>query len=56
MKTILWVCNTPLPEIQDAVDVKCYGEGWLIGISNQLRTREDIELHYSFPRINLKGS
>lgn len=50
MKKILWVCNTPLTEIQDAVGLKCYGEGWLTGISNQLRTREDIELHYAFPQ------
>ena len=42
MKKILWVCNTPLSEIQKEVGVKNYKEGWLTGISNQLRKREDI--------------
>ena len=60
MKKILWVCNTPLSEIQKEVGVKNYKEGWLTGISNQLRKREDIELHYAFPQkkyrrtLNLK--
>ena len=55
MKKILWVCNIPLPEIQDAIGIKCYGEGWLAGISNQLRVREDIELHYAFPQNIFKS-
>lgn len=60
MKKILWVCNTPLSEIQREVGVKNYKEGWLTGISNQLRKREDIEFHYAFPQkkfrrtLNLK--
>lgn len=54
MKKILWVCNVPLPEIQDAVGVKNYTEGWLIGISEQLRKREDIEFHYAFPQNRYK--
>lgn len=50
IKKILWICNIPLPEIQDMVGVKSYNEGWLIGISNQLRNLKDIELHYAFPQ------
>ena len=50
MKTILWVCNTPLPEIQRIAGINNYNEGWLIGISNQLRKREEIALHYAFPQ------
>lgn len=50
IKKILWVCNTPLPEIQDMVRIKNYNEGWLVGISNQLRKQEGIELHYAFPQ------
>lgn len=50
MKTILWICNTPLPEIQQEVRVKNFNEGWLIGISEQLRKREDIVFHYAFPQ------
>ena len=54
MKRILWVCNTPLPEIQRKVGVKQYNEGWLIGISNQLRQRKDIDFHYAFPQTRYK--
>lgn len=54
MLKILWVCNVPLPEIQSAVGIKNYTEGWLIGISDQLRKREDIEFHYAFPQKQFK--
>lgn len=50
MKKILWVCNTPLPEIQKFVGMKSYNEGWLIGISNHLREKDDIVFHYAFPQ------
>ncbi len=50
IKKVLWVCNTPLPEIQDMVGIKNYNEGWLVGISNQLRKQEGIELNYAFPQ------
>ena len=50
MKKIMWLCNTPLPEIQLELGVKMRNEGWLQGISDQLRKREDIELHYVFPQ------
>lgn len=50
MKKILWICNTPLPEIQKEVGVRNYNESWLIGISNQLRKIEDLDFHYAFPQ------
>ena len=46
----MWLCNTPLPDIQSELGVKVYSEGWLTGISNQLRKRHDIEMHYVFPQ------
>ncbi len=50
MKKIMWLCNTPLPEIRLEFGVKICGEGWLQGISDQLREQKDIELHYVFPQ------
>lgn len=50
MRKIMWVCNTPLPEIQLKFGAKVCGESWLQGISDQLRKREDIEFHYVFPQ------
>ena len=47
---IMWLCNTPLPEICSALGMTCHTESWLIGISNQLRINNDIELHYVFPQ------
>jgi Glycosyltransferase len=32
------------------VKIKSYNEGWLIGISNQLRKRDDIIFYYAFPQ------
>lgn len=49
MRKIMWLCNTPLPEAGKELGIKTCGEGWLQGISNQLRKQEDIELHYVFP-------
>lgn len=54
MLKILWICNVPLPELQSAVGIKNYTEGWLIGISSQLRKRKDIEFHYAFPQNQFK--
>lgn len=50
MKKVLWICNTPLPDIQNLIGVKNYNEGWLVGISNQLRKRDDIIFYYAFPQ------
>lgn len=55
MKKILWVCNTPLPDIQNLIGVKNYNEGWLVGISNQLRKRDDIIFYYAFPQKKKNG-
>lgn len=52
MRKIMWLCNTPLPDIREELGVKICGEGWLQGISNQLRKQEGIELHYVFPQNN----
>lgn len=50
MKKIMWLCNSPLPEIWPEFGMKVCGEGWLQGISDQLRKEKDIELHYVFPQ------
>lgn len=55
MKKIMWLCNTPLPEAAEELGIKVCGEGWLQGISDQLRRREDIELHYVFPQEKMRG-
>lgn len=54
MKKILWVCNTPLPEMQNILGLRNYKEGWLVGISNELRKKEDIQLYYAFPQQKSK--
>lgn len=54
MKKILWVCNTPLPDMQSIIGSKSYQEGWLVGISNQLRARNDIDFYYAFPQRKFK--
>lgn len=54
MKRIMWLCPTPLSEIQKELGVRTYGAGWLQGISDQLRRRQDIELHYAFPQRKTK--
>lgn len=55
MKKIMWLCNTPLPEMRKELGIKISGESWLQGISNQLRKQEDIELHYVFPQGKMQG-
>lgn len=55
MIRIMWLCNTPLPEIGKELGVKIKGEGWLQGISDQLRKCEDIEFHYVFPQNKRNG-
>ena len=55
MKKIMWICNTPLPEIRNELGIQVYGESWLQGISDQLRRREDIEFHYIFPQRRKRG-
>ena len=55
MKKIMWLCNTPLPEVREELGIKIAGESWLQGISNQLRGQEDIQLHYVFPQGRIQG-
>lgn len=55
MKKVMWLCNTPLPEVQKELGVKVCGEGWLQGISEHLRRQENIELHYVFPQEKKRG-
>lgn len=50
MKKILWLCNTMLPELYKRFDTYSVREGWLIGISNELRKRKDIEFYYVCPQ------
>lgn len=50
MKKLLWVCDIPLPDIQSTVGVRNHQAGWLVGISNQIRRREDIDFYYAFPQ------
>lgn len=50
MLKVLWVCNTPLPEIKKLIKSNGCTESWLIGISNQLRKKNNIKLYYVFPQ------
>lgn len=54
MKKVLWICNTMLPELFSRFRTYNVKEGWLIGISNQLRRQSDIEFHYACPQANEK--
>lgn len=53
---IMWLCNTPLPEVYNVMHIKGGGmkEGWLAGISNELRRREEVDLYYVFPQENVQ--
>lgn len=55
MRRIMWLCNTPLPEVRKELGIKVCSEGWLQGISDQLRRQKDIELHYVFPQRKRQG-
>lgn len=47
MLKVLWLCNTMLPDLFDRFGVRNEKEGWLIGISNELRKQNDIEFHFT---------
>lgn len=51
---VMWLCNTPLPEMYDIMHIRSKGtkEGWLVGISNELRRQKEIEFYYVFPQDN----
>lgn len=52
---ILWLCNTPLPEAAKRIGLSGNSkEGWLIGISNQLRHYDNIQLVVLFPQNKRK--
>ena len=48
---IMWLCNTPLPEMYKFVDKKYNSESWLVGISDALRRQGGIEFYYVFPQM-----
>ncbi|MDE6435782.1 MAG: glycosyltransferase family 4 protein [Lachnospiraceae bacterium] len=48
---IMWLCNTPLPEMYRSVGMKYGNENWLVGISDELRRQEGIEFYYVFPQM-----
>ena len=54
MKKILWVCNTMLPELFGRFHTYNVKEGWLVGISNEIRKQSDIEFHYACPQTKEK--
>ena len=47
---IMWLCNSPLPEMYKIVDKKYSSESWLVGISDALRRQDGIEFYYVFPQ------
>lgn len=49
---IMWLCNTPLSEVYKFLHINKKGtkEGWLVGISNELRKQENIDFYYVFPQ------
>lgn len=49
-KKILWICNTPLSEISHLVGRRYDKEGWITGISNELKKQKEIALFYMFPQ------
>lgn len=51
---IMWLCNTPLPEMYGFIGMKYCNEGWLVGISNELRKQDGIELYYVFPQKRMQ--
>lgn len=50
---VMWLCNTPLPEIAKTIGLHNYNEGWLEGISNQLR--KSVCLSVVFPQNKKKS-
>ena len=49
-KKILWLCNTMLPDLFRRFCTRNVKEGWLVGISNELKKQEGFELHYMCPQ------
>lgn len=52
---VLWLCNTPLPQLANKIGIHNYNEGWLIGISNQLQKQKDVELTVLCPQNHINS-
>lgn len=51
---ILWLTNIPLPTISEEMNLPTLNVGgWLIGLSNDLKYNDDIELNICFPVDNI---
>lgn len=52
---VIWLCNFPLPEIAKKLDMKeTVNEGWIQGLSNGMKLRDDVEIIYLFPQTKEK--
>lgn len=50
---VIWLCNFPLPEIAKKLDMKeTVNEGWIQGLSNGMKLRDDVEIIYLFISSN----
>ena len=47
---ILWITNMPLPEIAKRIGINSVLGGWLVALSERLRSDPNIELIYCFPQ------
>lgn len=47
---ILWIANMPLPEIAVRIGINSVLGGWLVALSEHLRSDPDIEFIYCFPQ------
>lgn len=53
---ILWVCNVPIPTIAKDLNIEIPNIcGWLSGLANSIKDREEIDLHICFPLKNIKS-
>lgn len=52
MKKILWLCNTMLPDLFGRFHTYSVKEGWLVGISDEIKRQGNIEFHYACPQMN----
>ncbi|OAA94201.1 glycosyltransferase family 4 protein [Clostridium coskatii] len=51
---VLWLCNIPLPDVSKALGVPEINlGGWLVGLSNDLKAQDDVELSISFLLKNI---
>jgi len=51
---VLWLINIILPSIAEATQTSSgFSGGWLVGLSNALQAKEDVELIVSFPHTGI---